>query len=950
MKQFYLLTKTLLVAVCLLVGGANSAWGQITSWTHSAGTYTGGQELSSNTAIVSVKLGNSGTASWARHATYGVWIQDGDYRTPTFTDGLPTSGGYIVVKPTRKLNFSLETYCAYNNCNFVMIESTNPSKEIINLRPRREQTNDFGTLEAGKTYYIYGRDFSGTGSTDYVSYKGFTATTYEDYTIHYVDNSATPVTIKSDVVHSDLYGSSVSASGSDLDPIEYGDDSYLYNSGNTPITLSTGTNKITLVYVPAPKHDYTVNADAGGTTIKELATGSKAETANYTVSHLPLVIEKNGHYYVLTDADVSGYSKTFTMGNSDEVKTVEYTLDESIVYFAEGEDLYAGQTTASDACSNGAYTYYLSGLTSTFPIADAGWYRMETVVMDRENKNPLNIYLDDNTELGTIAKGGNTGFRTTGLFYVNASSNLKIGLSDPSNKNSLSFDYVLVRRFAAAEGTYYLKNKANGAYFGAGLNYGSKAMSSTIGHMVTLELNGTNYYIDTHIVNGSKHYLNGQWTDGDAFGWIFTSDGEGYCTISDGTNKLTAGAVGEELTLTSGTGDNTKWQLLTVEEWKAENVDRLDAASASNGVDATFYILGANFSRNDSDNSNWQGNATVGGDQANMNGEKFNTTFDVYQELTGLKPGAYKLTMQGFYRNGDADDADATVRNATLYANSTEIALVNVVSEGKAEADNTHGFTTLKSGKYIPNSQSDASKAFDNSNYNHELFFVVGEDGALRVGVKKSTAVTNDWTVFDNFQLTYYGNSVSGTITPAGWASFSSSYSLDLSTISGGTAYYASAASGSTVTLKPTGDVTVPAGEGLMIKGTAGETFTINVAASETAISGNLLKGQTTTGNVAASTAGAYHYVFGYESSSVYGFYNLASATEIPAGKAYLETTEAADSRISIVFADEEATGIADVRGKAEVAREGLFNLSGQRVSQPSKGLYIKNGKKVIMK
>ena len=192
---------------------------------------------------------------------------------------------------------------------------------------------------------------------------------------------------------------------------------------------------------------------------------------------------------------------------------------------------------------------------------------------------------------------------------------------------------------------------------------------------------------------------------------------------------------------------------------------------------------------------------------------------------------------------------------------------------------------------------------------------------------------------------------VPGTITSAGWSTFASEYPLDLSTISGGTAYYASAASGSTVTLTSTTQ-TVQAGEGIMVKGTAGETFTIGVAASGTAISGNLLKGQTTTGDVAASTDGTYHYVFGFENASKYGFYNLTAATSVAAGKAYLETTSALTSRearLSSVF-DDEVTGINDVKGNMSDGRGEYFNLQGQRVDNPKKGLYIVNGMKINMK
>ena len=193
--------------------------------------------------------------------------------------------------------------------------------------------------------------------------------------------------------------------------------------------------------------------------------------------------------------------------------------------------------------------------------------------------------------------------------------------------------------------------------------------------------------------------------------------------------------------------------------------------------------------------------------------------------------------------------------------------------------------------------------------------------------------------------------SVSGTITPAGWSTFACSYPLDLSTISGGAAYYASAASGNTVTLSTT-TATVPAGEGIMVKGTAGETFTINVAASGTEIDGNLLKGQTTTGNVAASTSGTYHYVFGYKTSDAteYGFYNLTADTSVPAGKAYLETkTELTGARIAMIFDDEEATGINNVK-REEISSNRFYNLNGQEIAQPSKGLYIVNGKKVVIK
>lgn len=62
----------------------------------------------------------------------------------------------------------------------------------------------------------------------------------------------------------------------------------------------------------------------------------------------------------------------------------------------------------------------------------------------------------------------------------------------------------------------------------------------------------------------------------------------------------------------------------------------------------------------------------------------------------------------------------------------------------------------------------------------------------------------------------------------------------------------------------------------------------------------------------------------------------------------YLEEAEYAEARVFIVFGD-ETTGIGSVQ-RENAGDDRYYNLSGLRVEQPSKGLYIKNGKKVIMK
>ena len=237
-----------------------------------------------------------------------------------------------------------------------------------------------------------------------------------------------------------------------------------------------------------------------------------------------------------------------------------------------------------------------------------------------------------------------------------------------------------------------------------------------------------------------------------------------------------------------------------------------------------------------------------------------------------------------------------------------------------------------------------------NTSYKSETFVVAA--GAVTIA---GVQVSDDAAKMLRIRKVVFSpvTSVSGKITPAGWASFSSNCALDLSTISGGTAYYASNAEGNTVTLKET-TATVPAGTGLMIKGTADETFTIKIAENGTTITGNLLKASNGS-EVAASTDGVFHYVFGYDKNdaSAYGFYNLAQATTVPAGKAYLETTTALSgggARALIIIDDENTTGISATLTNNETMNNEYFDLQGRRVAQPTKGLYIVNGKKVIVR
>jgi hypothetical protein len=62
----------------------------------------------------------------------------------------------------------------------------------------------------------------------------------------------------------------------------------------------------------------------------------------------------------------------------------------------------------------------------------------------------------------------------------------------------------------------------------------------------------------------------------------------------------------------------------------------------------------------------------------------------------------------------------------------------------------------------------------------------------------------------------------------------------------------------------------------------------------------------------------------------------------------FVPVSEAARA-ISIAFEDDETTNISDFELFTN-SNEHLYNLKGQRIEKAGRGIYIKNGKKVVLK
>jgi hypothetical protein len=172
---------------------------------------------------------------------------------------------------------------------------------------------------------------------------------------------------------------------------------------------------------------------------------------------------------------------------------------------------------------------------------------------------------------------------------------------------------------------------------------------------------------------------------------------------------------------------------------------------------------------------------------------------------------------------------------------------------------------------------------------------------------------------------------------------------LDFSEATGLTAYIAAGYNKSEGSLLMVKVTSVPAGTGLLLKGTPGSTYTAKGQTSPYVYS-NLL-----TGTTAETDLTTNDFILGKsEIDNAIGFYRVRESGKLAAGKAYLKdmVPTAGARMLSLEFYD-DATGIADVRSKmSDAVTEDWYSLDGRKLQgRPTKkGLYLLNGKKVVVR
>ncbi len=194
------------------------------------------------------------------------------------------------------------------------------------------------------------------------------------------------------------------------------------------------------------------------------------------------------------------------------------------------------------------------------------------------------------------------------------------------------------------------------------------------------------------------------------------------------------------------------------------------------------YIINPRFDNNDV-KTGWQGTAFTANNPYGNAEHYNNSNYKTYQNLTGLKPGKYRVSVSAFYRMGSSDNDYrlykqgnyASNQKAKLYVqtnNGTRTTSVPIIPASAEKyndtkpnvgdwselSDNDGGWWYWGPYYYIPSNMQAANYAFEDGKYTNTIECTVGNDKTLTIGIEKTSKINNDWTCLDNWKLEYLGD------------------------------------------------------------------------------------------------------------------------------------------------------------------------------------------------
>lgn len=340
-------------------------------------------------------------------------------------------------------------------------------------------------------------------------------------------------------------------------------------------------------------------------------------------------------------------------------------------------------------------------------------------------------------------------------------------------------------------------------------------------------------------------------------------------------------------------------------------------------------------------NSTFSGNITVGNDRK---------TDIVYDDYNGI---AYFTEAE----NG-IDKYNGYIDNEKLSSGRAVRAFSENSSIMEIKEDGYYNITYITFSYNVNQSTSLTLKKNDETlnstdinwsvNYSNTTGVITVKNIELKIGdvLNLSPSSTNATVDYILIEKTMQNVAIDNTY---GVATFTPSVALNFSNAKNIAAYKASV-KGTTVNL--TKVETVAAGEGVLVRSLDGQATTEDIPVAADVVStsyGNMFVGTLTDIESLPTNGNGYTNYILYNGSKGLGFYQANNQT-VAAGKAYLAVPASSAAKISFFSLDGGTVGIEGIESNEEAKEDVYYTISGQRVAAPTKGLYIKNGKKVIVK
>ena len=701
------------------------------------------------------------------------------------------------------------------------------------------------------------------------------------------------------------------------------------------VTFDKGTNSY------APKY-YT-----SGTAVRAYGGNTFTISSDNIIKKIVITFgESDGSNSITTDVNTyengtwtgSANSVTFTIGGSSgnrRIQTITVTYEEadqtiSVTPQISGEESFLNETTVTITAAEGAAIYYTTDgtdpTTSSTPYSAPFTLDATTTVKA--------IAVESGKEASVVAE--KTFTKQTVMTVAealtliedleeNESSDFVYVKGVVTKVESYSDKYHSITYSIADEGTTTPELKVFG---GKNLNNTDFSSMDDLGVNDVVTIYGKLKEYDSTPEFDSNNYI-----------------------VAIERSKQPAGLSYATTTITKQVGDepftnelNNPHSLAVTYSSNDEAVATVDADGVVTILAAGSAIITAYFEGNDTYN---EGSASYS--LTVSNGEK--AVFKKVTSTDDITDGEYLIV----YEEGTLA-FDGSLATLDAVSNTIEV----VIDNGSTEASTanafilsrtTEGYSIKSASGYYIGQTSDANGMATSTNnaYTNAISFDNGNVNIVSGGAYLRYNSTSGQTRFRYYKSASYDNqkaiqlykkveTVTASITAAGYATFANEKAVDF-TGTGVKVMTAQYANGK-ITYTEVTSKQVPAGEAVILQGSEG-TYNATVIAEAADLQNNDLQ-VNLNGNI---TSDGTYYCLANKSNGV-GFYKVAKDTIVKQGKAYLKIPAEAKDFFSI---NDETDGIGQIE-MGQTSNAEIYNLSGQRVNKAQKGIYIVNGKKVVIK